>query len=170
MKCSYFNCCIKNNCSLNKTDCLEYKVCHSKITCKENGRMYILTNDNSSTFSKYHVDGHVITGSEKKCDYMLINYYDNHHKVIFVELKGQHVVRAIEQILNTFDTLEQDLKNLSNVKYYSRIVLSKFPPYMRTNSEYIKMREKLFNFNNGDYDNIYVNIQNGKIEERLSTL
>lgn len=170
MKCSHFNNCIENNCSLNKTDCLEYKVCHSQITCKENSRKYVLTNDNSSTFSKYHVDGHVIKGNEKKCDYMLINYYNNCHKVIFVELKGQNVVRAIEQILNTFDTLEQDLKKLSNVKYYSRIVLSKLPPHMRTNSEYVKMREKLFEFNNCDCDDIYVNIKSGKIEERASTL
>lgn len=171
MKCENFSICISNTCPTNNNRCLEYKDNeHSKVTCQENGLRYEVKNNNSSIIAKYHVDGQVISGNEKKCDYMLINYCTDHCKVIFIELKGQNVPRAFEQISNTVVQLRQDLDHLPNVRYYARIVSGKCTINYLTTPKGEEFIEQFININSNKKGKCYVKLKSGTLNEKISDL
>lgn len=172
MVCNNFHSCLNalNHCPINNSRCLISKDMRSRIRCEENGRKYTLINDTCSTFSKYHVDGQVIIGNVKKCDYMVVNYDNNIHKVIFIELKGQDSTTAADQLYYTIDQLRPFLQNLSNVKYYARMILSKCTLNFRTTPQGRKLLRKLASINNDSKNDKYVISKNNTLEEKISDL
>ncbi|WP_157162625.1 hypothetical protein [Cylindrospermum stagnale] len=69
-----------------------------------NKQEYRLDNSNKLEICKLRVDGCLITDQEgKKCDYLILACQDK--LAFFVELKGQDLKEAIEQIDSALDKL-----------------------------------------------------------------
>jgi hypothetical protein len=74
----------------------------SKIVCEENGAEITFHNPKGKIVEKIKIDGGIITDKTvKKCDY-LVSCLDI-KMAIFVELKGNKVMVAIEQLSATLD-------------------------------------------------------------------
>lgn len=167
--CTKFGSCLSTDCPNGNSHCLKWRDCREEIICEENKMKYKLKNDNASELTKYHVDGQLISGESKKCDYMLINLKSDAYKVIFVELKGKDVQAAIEQIDSTYKLLKSHLQGLSKVKFYGRIVLSRFSSNARTSSSDLKFA-RMFNEINREKNKKYGVIKSKLLEEKTSDL
>lgn len=67
------------------------------IVCKEKGTQHRAINRDRNIVFKYHVDGEIVTGSNKKrCDYLVEN--EDKKTAYLIELKGTDLPSAIEQI------------------------------------------------------------------------
>jgi hypothetical protein len=64
-------------------------------------------NPDQKTFSLYRIDSDNIVVGQRKCDYLLVRCIDKH--CFFIELKGRHLLDAVEQISLTIDTLKHKL-------------------------------------------------------------
>lgn len=170
MICDNFNVCLNDNCPTGNDRCLISKSSSERLLCEEKGKKYMLINDNCSISAKYHVDGQLINGNMKKCDYMIVNHKDDNYRVVFVELKGQNVSSAAEQLLNTVELMEPYLRNLSNVKYYARIVLGKCSMNFRTTSPGKRLIKKLSCMNRDVKNDKYADSKNNLFQERTSNL
>jgi hypothetical protein len=83
-------------------DCREFEDTRKRIVCEENRTIITFYNPSGETAAKIRIDGCVITGNAvKKCDYLLL--CGKIKKAIFVELKGNKVMAAIEQLSATLD-------------------------------------------------------------------
>jgi hypothetical protein len=82
--------------------CCEFKDKRKCIVCEENQTKITFHNATEETVEKIRIDGCVIAGNAvKKCDYLLL--CAGIKKVVFVELKGNKVMTAIEQLAATLD-------------------------------------------------------------------
>ena len=86
---------IKKNCTLSTTD--------SKIKCEENKRKIIFNNKNRVSAEKITVDNCQIT-SGVRCDYLV----RHEKKEYFVELKGEDIKHAFEQLARSITLLGSD--------------------------------------------------------------
>jgi hypothetical protein len=76
-------------------------------------------NSDKKTFSLYRIDADKIVTGQRKCDYLLVRCIDKH--CFFIELKGRHLLDAVEQVSMTMDALKHKLADhILNV----RIVLT----------------------------------------------
>jgi len=94
-----------------KSECEEITK-KKKISIKESRTKSTILFNNPREFEvkKIQVDGCQITDNRlKKCDYMLI--ITNTEVEYFIELKGQNLNRAIEQIESTINQLSQNPKS-----------------------------------------------------------
>jgi hypothetical protein len=83
-------------------NCRDFEDKRVLIVCEENGIKITFHNSTRETVAKIRIDGCVITGNAvKKCDYLLL--CANKRTAVFVELKGNKVMTAIEQLSATFD-------------------------------------------------------------------
>jgi hypothetical protein len=83
-------------------NCREFEDNRAYIVCEENRTKITFHNADGKTVAKIRIDGCVITGSAvKKCDYLLL--CTKIKTAIFVELKGNKVMTAIEQLSATLD-------------------------------------------------------------------
>jgi hypothetical protein len=83
-------------------NCCEFEDKRPYIVCEEKQTKITFHNSTGETAAKIKVDGCVITGSTvKKCDYLLL--CAKMKKAVFVELKGNKVMTAIEQLSATLD-------------------------------------------------------------------
>lgn len=167
--CNKFGRCLSASCPNGNSDCLEWRDSRSEIKCEENNISYQLKNDNASVLTKYHVDGQLINGESKKCDYMLISLKSGAYKVIFIELKGKDVQAAIEQIDSTYKQLKSHLHSLSKVKFYGRIILSRYSSNARTSSSDVKFA-RMFSKINRESSKKYGVIKSKLLEEKISDL
>lgn len=167
--CNNFLECVSNNCPSNNSNCLMWRDSRPEIICEENNIKYRLFNNEAYISSKYHVDGQLMNGENKKCDYMLINIKGENCKVIFVELKGKDVQTAIEQIDSTYKQLKSHLRGLCNVKFYGRIILSRFSLNAHTSSSDLKFA-RMFNEINREKNKKYGIIKSKLLEEKISDL
>jgi len=83
---------IKKECTISTTD--------SKIKCEEHKRKIIFNNKNRERVKKIIVDNCQIT-SGVRCDY-LVKHYKNEY---FVELKGEDIKHAFEQLIRSISIL-----------------------------------------------------------------
>ncbi|MGB1206345.1 MAG: hypothetical protein ACPG5B_11895 [Chitinophagales bacterium] len=110
-----------------KEKCLA-KVKHPKIVCADSGtkrqsKMTFL-NAKRKEILKIHVDGCQITDNNTlKCDFLVIR--EEERLECYVELKGQDVMHAVEQIENTIKLLSKDEKK--QLKYAFVIFSSRNP-------------------------------------------
>tara|TARA_R100000935_G_C2780916_1_gene141666 strand:- start:188 stop:595 length:408 start_codon:yes stop_codon:yes gene_type:complete len=82
------------------------------IVFSEKRSKLIVKNDSQKDVLKVTVDGCEIT-SGIRCDYLMIV----NEKEYFIELKGQDVNHAIEQIEETIKSLSSDAKNSEKVSF-----------------------------------------------------
>ena len=89
----------------------EYKSsCQEKqkiIISKEKASKHIANNVDEDFVRQFRIDGYVITENIKKCDFLVLN--DNKKDAYFIELKGNDISGAIEQLSQTVKILENDL-------------------------------------------------------------
>lgn len=89
----------------------EYSHCKSNqkiIVSSENGKIHTAKNNNGCIVYHYHIDGEIVkrTDSKQRCDYALEN--ETTHKLYLIELKGTHVLKAIEQIESTISLFNDE--------------------------------------------------------------
>jgi hypothetical protein len=83
-------------------ECCEYEGKKTCIVCEEKRTKITFHNATKETVAKIRIDGCVIPDNTvKKCDYLLL--CTAIEKAIFVELKGNKVETAIEQLSATLD-------------------------------------------------------------------
>ena len=112
---------------------------HKELVCKENGRVFRLYT-NGIAFEKIQLDDGK-NNELKKCDY-LITKKDTKNIQIFVELKGNKIAEAYQQILTSYNNIVC-IKNLQ-VKYYAAIVSARFPQLDSTIQALQRKTNKLF--------------------------
>lgn len=71
------------------------------ISVEENGMRFIIKNNNMINVDQIKVDGCLISGNEEKCDWAF--KINEKNKVLFVELKGANIKKAISQIDSTLN-------------------------------------------------------------------
>lgn len=169
MLCKYFPKCQAediDNCLRQKQGCLDFKGKCSTLKCEENRKVYRL-NTVGRKVAKYHVDGGMVNDTVQKCDYMVI-CYGSESKIIFVELKGNDTNHACDQLKATIDLLSKSFTQLSNKRFYARIVNTKSVPDIKTTLHYKNLRKKLNLLNpvNGDY----IKISSRELNESVDKL
>ena len=101
------------------------------------GPVHRANNSSAYEVTHYKVDGVVITEG-KKCDYLLLN--EDKCAAYFIELKGQDLSWAAQQIEATETALNSCLNKYSDRKY--RIVANKCRTQSIENSNFKRYREK----------------------------
>lgn len=90
------------------------------IRSSENGRTHIAVNpDGKFDVRHYRLDGELIQ-NQLCCDFLLVN--DTRKKAYYIELKGQNIQKAVEQVLAAERLCADDLKGY--LSHY-RIIPSK---------------------------------------------
>ena len=111
---------------------------NKELVCQENGKIFRLYT-NGITFSKIKLDNGQ-NNERKKCDYLIIKSTNDIQ--IFIELKGNKIATAYQQILASYDDVNR-AKNLQ-VKYYAAIVSSKYPQQDTTIQNLKREAKKIF--------------------------
>ncbi len=109
-----------------------------ELVCKENGKIFRLYT-NGIKFDKIKLDDGQ-NNECKKCDYLITKQTKDIQ--IFVELKGNKIAKAYQQILASYDNIER-IKNLQ-VKYYAAIVCQRFPQQDTTIQNLQRKANKIF--------------------------
>ena len=103
-------------------ECIEYTDSRSTVRCEEHRKKYLLKNDMQKVrIRKYRLD-HGIVKDEKgfdACDNLLAVYDGENPKLIFVELKGNDLKHAIEQV---YLNIQHFVPELKKNRFYARIV------------------------------------------------
>ena len=98
-------------------------VARTSMTCslKENGREFVLEVSGGRIPDAIHVDDNPYTELLKsRCDYAIEVFHDEPKRAFFfVELKGEDVLKAAEQLVYTAEHL-QDYRHLMNYKPYAK--------------------------------------------------
>jgi hypothetical protein len=126
------------------------RVNNALIVTKEKKRpsKYIIDNINRLSFSKYLVDGGLITESSKRCDYLILKCNNElPPDAYFIELKGADYREAINQINISIDKL---YSSIANSTVNARIVVTTIQkPRLYEQIEF-KLKERLRKLNRGD--------------------
>jgi len=77
-----------------------------RIVSREKRNEHIAINDNDCFIRQFRIDGYIIIGDTKKCDYLVLN--DNRRTAYFIELKGSDISGAIKQIDHFIDAKDDD--------------------------------------------------------------
>jgi hypothetical protein len=99
---------------------------------------YKYINQSASHLAKYRVDGGLISDSDAKCDFLLLNCEQK--QSYFIELKGSDIIRAVEQIDRSIDMLKD---KLSDFAFFARIVLTRVNTIDLKSSRLIKLEKKV---------------------------
>jgi len=100
--------------------------CFSNSTVAfENGKRFAIDNRSAKIVCKVVIDDCFITSNTtRKCDYLFI-ICETQEKLL-VELKGNDVIHAISQIIDTLTTLERQLRH--GVRTYKGFIVSSSVP------------------------------------------
>ncbi len=110
---------------VEKCKCL----CGARFTASENKRQFrVEPAPPVGEVDKIKVDGYLFdTNDFKKCDYVfVVNKEKDTETYIFVELKGEDVTRAVQQIANTINIFWQE-RMLDGVIVRGALAFSTFP-------------------------------------------
>ena len=106
-----------------------------KSTAEENGRK--LTLSGSKNFCLLRVDGCWVDGSEqKKCDFIM--FCCDSKRAFITEIKGKNIVKACEQIENTYRLLPKEVQ--TNYKLEGCIIASRVP---KTDTRLARIKDRL---------------------------
>lgn len=111
---------------------------NKELVCQENGKIFRLYT-NGIKFDKIKLDDGQ-NNECKKCDYLITKQTKDIQ--IFIELKGNKIAKAYEQILVSYDDINR-AKNLQ-VKSYAAIVCQRFPQKDTTIQNLHKKANKIF--------------------------
>lgn len=102
------------------------------IVSSEHGKIHKAKNGNCCIVYHYHIDGEIVksTDSKQRCDYALEN--ETTHKLYLIELKGTHVLKAIEQIESTISLFKDEF---SSYIICSRIICKSNSPKIYTSKQ-----------------------------------
>jgi hypothetical protein len=95
-------------------------------------------NEAEKDFSLYRIDKDAIVKEQRRCDYLLVRCEDKH--CFFIELKGHHLLDAIDQIGATIEALKYQL---SDHVLNARIVLTKTNSPDLNHAKYIRLDKML---------------------------
>ena len=108
------------------------------IVARQNRCEYRLENPSRRPVCKVDVDGCYITNG-RRCDYLLIDCQQ--HNAFFVELKGTHLLDAVQQII---DTLQKLLNSLQDCNVFARIVCTRVSvPNIQNNPKILRLQRLL---------------------------
>jgi hypothetical protein len=139
--------CIKEDC------CIEHKV------AKENGKRFEI--ESIENFTKIRIDDCLIDSQEvEKCDFGFVRNSNN--DFYFVELKGNKIEKAYNQIIETIKYFERDLIKIPQNKKYGFIVSSSGIPKAQIRINNLKQ-----DFAKGKYG-VKLEIQNMVIKHKPS--
>ena len=81
----------------------------SKIVSKDrkNNQKHIANNIDGSSVTQYQIDGVVITSSQPRCDFLVMN--DDKKDAYLIELKGSDISKAVIQLEATASVLRSQL-------------------------------------------------------------
>jgi hypothetical protein len=118
----------------DKDDCFD----HSHAA-HEGGKRFVFTNTGDKIICRVRVDDCLITGHEKRCDFLfkiceLEKYY-------LVEFKGVKVEDGVGQIINTYTIVNKKIKTLP--QNYSGIIVSSSVP-AATQQRFRQLQEKCY--------------------------
>ena len=110
------------NCSVERKD--------PDIAVSEKGKTFRLNNPNRRTILQVKVDGCLITGEHKRCDWLFVvplasePHKPPKHRVCYVELKGKNIEKAYSQITSTIEHTKQQYDKFNKEAY---IISSRVP-------------------------------------------
>lgn len=107
------------------------------ISVTEHGRTFRLDNPNRQTLIEVKVDDCLIKGERERCDY-LFEVPTPKSRVCYVELKGKHIEKAVQQIRSTLDYTRQQYAGRDKEAY----IVSSRVPSSGTDIQALKMRLK----------------------------
>lgn len=127
------------SCVNDETLCIESFDKRPQVKCEEKGKKYIYLNTKALEVMNYHMDGGVIKPDKtvppmtQKCDNVIVAK-NNPQNAIFVELKGEDVTHALEQLLATVLRESELVKACGRL--YARIIMTCAAPRIQTTKEY----------------------------------
>ncbi len=123
--------------AFHKDECEVFSDGRTIISVIEKGRKYIAINNDQNEVTLYRVDKCLITQGIK-CDFLLLNH--DKKSSFYIELKGKHLLHAIDQIESTISMLHH---SIFEFKIHVRIILSRVcAPDLRSN-KYKKLENML---------------------------
>ena len=124
---------------LQKHECANCTTSQTTPNAKEKGREYRFQNKSRKQVCQIKIDGCYITSQEKKCDFLYIvgeceDWY-------FIELKGSHLLKAVEQITQTLDYFNSYVMG----RVFARIVVTKVshPKSIENDARIRNLRKRL---------------------------
>lgn len=112
---------------LNKSKCK----CSSRFNVKENKSRFSICSNSTKLVEKYKVDGYLFDkrSSHKKCDYLFVYHHKKIDTIIFVELKGEDIEKAVRQLENTISIFdgEQFFRRMNKFALIGAIVSTGYP-------------------------------------------
>ncbi|MEO8853859.1 MAG: hypothetical protein ABI359_08775 [Ginsengibacter sp.] len=121
--------------SLIPAKCIEFNDKRKVCVAEENGKKYNLNNHFGLLIRKVKIDKCLDQDiGEKRCDYLMD--CENLKRVIFIELKGGDLNKAVVQIYSTIVYLKNEF---INYKIDARIVGSKDVPRFKNTPAYRKL-------------------------------
>ena len=106
------------------------------ISCNENDKSFTVTMPKSWGGQKIRIDDGVITDKTvKKCDYAVVahNEEKQRYALVYVELKGGDLSKALLQLESTIVHLKNDPNYINYAHQYARAVCSKINPAINAN-------------------------------------
>lgn len=148
-----------------ENECTEFCDRRKVLVVKDpgNSQEYRIVNASLKELCKIRIDGCLIEEGER-CDYLLLNCEDR--LAIFVELKGQDLIKAISQLESSINSLIKQFKQLADFKIYARIVLNKTPTPAINSSAEIKLKKRLKKHNGEDSRDL-IKYQSKIMEEKF---
>ena len=125
--------------SLILEECIEYKERWRVCVAYENAKKYQLNNTSGRIIRKVKVDKCLPQNfGEKRCDFLMD--CEELERVIFIELKGGDLTKAVKQIYSTILYLKYEF---TNYRMDARIVGSKDVPKFKNTPDYRKLAKEV---------------------------
>lgn len=135
----------------------DYFVCDRRrtVSLQEKGKRYEAINVDSKQIAQYHTDDPDRKTESKRCDYAIYIFEKDQNgkikaddRLIFIELKGSDVDRAIEQINSSLE--ERVINGRVNIsKVDALVITSKTPSPKYHSSKKVALRNKLNQYGKG---------------------
>lgn len=93
---------------------------------REHKSEFRLKNSRNLWINEVKVDGCLIQGNQRRCDWLYEITCQQVSRVYYIELKGKHLQHALEQILETINYCEQHFGH-GSCRRVACIVLSTYP-------------------------------------------
>jgi uncharacterized protein YjbI with pentapeptide repeats len=143
----------------HKKNCIKEDCCIEHKAAKENGKRFEI--ESIENFTKIRIDDCLIDSQEvEKCDFGFVRNSNN--DFYFVELKGNKIEKAYNQIIETIKYFERDLIKIPQNKKYGFIVSSSGIPKAQIRINNLKQ-----DFAKGKYG-VKLEIQNMVIKHKPS--
>ena len=118
----------------DKDDCFD-----NSSVAKEGGKRFAFNNISNKIICRVKVDNCLITDQQRKCDFLFKIFETG--KYYLVELKGINIQQGVQQIINTFNIVNEKIKAIP--QDYSGIIVSSSVP-LAAQQKFRKLQEKCY--------------------------